>query len=382
MQQYLELLKNIQNKGVLKPAARSNMPGTKSLFGYQFRHDLSKGFPLLTTKKINFKNIVIELLWFLRGDTNIKYLVDNGCNIWNEDAYNYYNRLIKENTSLPIMWKLPLDKFIEQVKNPILAEPVKGYKWGDCGYQYGKVWRRWKTDNVIKISTDLDTNTKHVVVTEIDQISNLINSLKNTPESRRHILTSIDPAHDNDLALYWCHALSQFNCRPLALHERIHIWFTEGKPNRDVVDDFNKCGRSNQIQLLDDSNIPKYYLDCQMYQRSADSILGVPYNIASYALLTHILCKICNMVPGEMVYSYGDVHIYENHLEAANEQLERIPHFLPTLEMSEYAKSVLPNTNIGVITVDDVIGCLSHVDFNLKNYNPQPPIKAKLSTGL
>ncbi|CAM6002680.1 unnamed protein product, partial [Sphagnum balticum] len=211
MKQYLELLQTIKDKGTYKPAARENMPGTQSLFGYQFRHDLQDGFPLLTTKKMYWKGIVVELLWFLRGDTNIKFLVDNGVNIWNEDAYQYYlkthKRIINSlptNDPFVLLCNKPIsfDEFIDYVKNKDLKdlktfEKFTNYSYGDCGYQYGKVWRDWQTD------TNVEQN--------VDQIRNVLNSLKNNPESRRHIITAVDPAHDTELALYWCHAMFQFN---------------------------------------------------------------------------------------------------------------------------------------------------------------------------
>jgi thymidylate synthase len=361
MKQYHHLLKTIIKEGTYKPAARENMPGTKSLFGYQFRHDLSEGFPLLTSKKIRFKNIITELLWFLKGDVNIKYLIDNGCNIWNEDAYNYYLKICKENGAQdPLEFDGDIG-FLAHIKEGKLKPGAKclqdiRYEYGDCGHQYGKVWRDWQTE-------------QGYTCTWVDQIKVLVNGLRNNPEGRRHILTSIDPGNQSNLALYWCHALTQFNCRPLTLEEKIQ-WVMK---NLDI--DLENLAITEAA--LDSKQTPQYYLDCQMYQRSADVFLGVPYNIASYALFTHILSKMCNMIPGEFIHTFGDVHIYDNHIEAVKEQLKRKPRMLPTLDI------------VGKInwngSVDDVIKDIEDVNvqvFNLLDYKPHPPIKAELSTGL
>ncbi len=368
MKQYLDLLRTIKEKGTHKPAARAGMPGTQSLFGYQFRHDLSEGFPLLTTKKMFWKGIVVELLWFLRGDTNIKYLLDNGVNIWNEDAYNYY---LKRGGST-----LTFENFISRIKEGDTGWDRDGYKLGDCGYQYGKVWRDWDSEEQ-DIEGDVYSSYSHK---GIDQITNVINSLKTSPEGRRHIVTAWDPAHDQDLALTWCHALFQFNCRPLNYDQRFAI-FRERFPYHVNDPDYTPVaeGRMTVEEHLDHNltvtyNIPKYALDCQMYQRSADVVLGVPFNIASYALLTHIIAKICNMIPGDLIISYGDVHIYENHKEAVEEQLSREPRELPTLTLSEDInwKHALEENFAGLDT--------GH--FRLEGYDPYPRIEAELSTGL
>lgn len=400
--QYLELLKTIKENGTLKPAARANMPGTISYFGAQIRHNLADGFPLLTTKKLSMKNIVTELLWFLRGDTNIKYLVDNGCNIWNEDAYNYYLKQCKLTSQNPVTF----DDFVEIVRREIDLKGLSklhfnnGYILGDCGYQYGKVWRNWKgevklsghdfvmratnddmnfysTGSVENIfNTEVAENTKY-----IDQIANIINGLKKNPESRRHILTAIDPAHENDLALYWCHALAQFNCRPLSPNEQLEWLVKNDKAVKISWDTIPQGVEAHEsigmeakyaIDKKDFENAPKYYLDCQLYQRSADVFLGVPYNIASYSLLTHIFAKICNMIPGEFIHSFGDVHIYENHMDAVNEQLTREPKQLPKIHLADIDYEAMINS-----TGDEWKGA-----FVIEGYEPHPSIKAELSTGL
>lgn len=355
MQQYLDLLKAIKDKGTYKPAARANMPGTQSLFGYQFRHNLADGFPLLTTKKISFKNIVVELLWFLRGDTNIKYLVDRGCNIWNEDAYNFYLKQIGKKDGKYDIEPMSFDMFVERIKDDRNYEKsrVEGpnYRLGDCGYQYGKVWRKWKGDfHALGDASFFD---------EHDQISNVINSLRNNPESRRHIVSAVDPAHDNDLALYWCHSMFQFNCRPISYSDKLQLPL----PDKGI----------NSFDFK-----PKYYLDCNLYQRSGDSFLGIPWNIASYSLLTHIIAKMCNMVPGEFIHSFGDVHIYDNHKDQVEEQLTRTPGSLPTLLVGTHSMigdDVYKDINTFAEKAYPEMFCVT-------DYNPQPSIKATLSTGL
>ena len=350
MKQYKEHLEAILAKGTHKPAARENMPGTTSLFGHQWRHDLSEGFPLLTTKKTYWKGIVIELLWFLKGDTNVKYLNDNGVTFWNEDAYNYYKKIHKKYNLSGDGYNF--EEFVQAIKEQgtvsLAGLSSKTYKLGDCGFQYGRVWRKWQ----IIDDTEMKLGYWH-----IDQIVKLIKQLKNNPESRRHILTSIDPANDENLALYWCHALTQFNCRPIK--KGTHI--------------------NGKYYPIGDG--PDYFLDCQMYQRSADMFLGVPLNIASYALLTHILAKVCGMEPGEMIYSYGDSHIYDNHIEQIKEQLTREERPLPTLKFSNWFNNSIeedqPNT-----VLDEWINSLKTEDFIIENYNPHPPIKGELSTGL
>lgn len=365
MKQYHQLLRDIKERGTYKAPARENMPGTLSLFGYQNRYNLQDGFPILTTKKVNFKHIVTELLWFLRGDTNIKYLIDNGCNIWNEDAYNYYVKIASKNLGKDANYiyhhngngtvrMYTFEEFVEVVKEETYEEAKKvssyrDYVLGDCGKQYGWLWRNWRTE-WYQLAEEEGYIPKHAnnAKIEIDQIQDLINGLKSNPTGRRHIITAWNPATLNDMALNACHAFVQFNCRPI-------------------------YGQQND--KIPDTEI-KYYLDCQMYQRSADVFLGVPYNIASYALLTHIIAKICNMEVGDLIHTFGDVHIYDNHLEAVDEILTRTPTELPKLifeEGDEFWKED---------ALDKLLNALDVGDFTLENYNPQASIKAKLSTGL
>lgn len=328
MKQYHDHLQRILEFGSPKGKSRNGLPETISLFGYQNRYDLQKGFPILTTKKIDFKNIVVELLWFLRGDNNIRYLLDHSVNIWNEDAYNYYCKLCdRDNIN-----KYTFEDFIHKVQsgNSIDGYHPFNYTLGNCGHQYGITW------------TDFGS--------EVDQIQKVVSTLTNTPDSRRHIVTAIDPIMDHDLALYWCHSMFQFNTRAISCPEE---------------------------------NGPKYFLDCQLYQRSADMFLGVPYNITSYCLLTHIIAKLVNMIPGNFIHTFGDSHIYNNHLDQVEEILTRdYNRFeLPKLTFSGRFSANLASYHEHP-ALYWFIGNLSYEDFILENYQSYPPIKAKLNTGM
>lgn len=387
MKQYLQLLQNILDNGTYKAPARENMPGTTSLFGYQMRFNLQEGFPLLTTKKMYWKGIVIELLWFLRGDINIKFLDNNDVKIWHQDAYNYYCKIAKANGGLgehvilqPVSNKLntrtPMPKdidsysmftfeeFCDEIKKTENLPIIGGYRLGDCGYQYGKVWRDW---DKFEYNPERNLNSMHWEQQKgIDQIANVIKSLKESPEGRRHIVTAWDPSHDQDLALTWCHAMFQFNCRALTLDQRISYLF--GKPMEGIGENTEQ-----KHKILDHKGVPRFYLDCQLYQRSADVVLGVPFNIASYALLTEIIAKICNMVPGDFVHTFGDVHIYDNHMDAVKEQLQRTPKEIGKLSI-----------NCDFATFDEFIDKITWTDFRLIGYDPHPKLESEteLSTGM
>lgn len=263
MKQYLDLMKDILETGASKTDRTGT--GTRSVFGRQLRFDLSQGFPLLTTKKLHTRSIFIELLWFLRGDTNIKYLRDHGVTIWDEWA--------DEN--------------------------------GDLGPVYGHQWRSWPAPNG----------------QAIDQISNVLNQLKQKPDSRRHIVSAWNPAEVDKMALPPCHALFQF-------------YVADGK------------------------------LSCQLYQRSADYFLGVPFNIASYALLTHMVAQQCDLKPGDFVWTGGDVHLYTNHIEQAKLQLSREPFALPQLNIKSKPASIFD---------------YQYEDFEIVNYQTHPGIKAPIA---
>lgn len=421
MQQYHQLLKEIKEKGTLKSAAREGMPGTISLFGYQMRFDLSKGFPLVTTKKVSFKNIVVELLWFLKGGTNVKFLIDNGCNVWNEDAYNYYKKMIKvfynrdEEPPFSLLVDDPnqdrtreftFEEFVENIKADRIAK-YDTYKLGDCGKQYGWLWRNWERYEFKNGEVDIHDGIKLPISgidkKVVDQLKELIEGLKENPMGRRHIITAWNPATLDDMALNACHAFVQFNCRPLSDAERVKL-YDESKEQwlvrrslghfiypehyqpqyeDDIPDPIGWELDDEEKNYLDEQLIPQHYLDCQLYQRSADVVLGVPYNIASYALLTEILCKICNMVPGEFVHTFGDVHIYENHLQAVEEQLQRETKKLPRLQFDDELLKVI-NENWYGNNIDRLIDELKISDFQLENYNPHPKLQneTKLFTGL
>ncbi|HWC55336.1 MAG TPA: thymidylate synthase [Chitinophagaceae bacterium] len=263
MQQYLSLLQHILDNGVEKNDRTGT--GTKSCFGYQMRFDLQKGFPLVTTKKLHLKSIIYELLWFLKGETNIKYLKDHGVSIWDEWA----------NES------------------------------GELGPVYGKQWRSW---------SGAENKT-------IDQISDVISQIKKNPDSRRLIVSAWNVAELPKMALMPCHVLFQF-------------YVANGK------------------------------LSCQLYQRSADVFLGVPFNIASYALLTLMIAQVCDLQPGEFIHTFGDVHIYSNHMEQVKLQLSRDPYPLPTMKLNTSVKNIFD---------------FQFEDFTLENYQCHPAIKAPVA---
>ncbi|MBT30726.1 MAG: thymidylate synthase [Thalassobius sp.] len=263
MKQYQDLLKTILETGTKKEDRTGT--GTISIFGYQMRFDLSEGFPVVTTKKLHLRSIIHELLWFLNGDTNIKYLKDNKVRIWDEWA--------DEN--------------------------------GDLGPVYGKQWRSWETPSGEKI----------------DQISKLVQQIKNNPDSRRLLVSAWNPSDVDNMALPPCHTLFQF-------------YVANGK------------------------------ISCQLYQRSADVFLGVPFNIASYALLTMMIAQVCDLEPGDFIHTFGDAHLYSNHLEQAKLQLSRDPRPLPTMEINPEVKDLFS---------------FKYEDFTLKNYDPHPHIKGEVA---
>jgi thymidylate synthase len=348
-QQYTDLLKTILEYGVDKKDRTGT--GTKSIFGYTIRHNMKDGFPLLTTKKMPFKTIVTELLWFLRGDTNIKYLVDNDCHIWDGDAYKNYSSNVQP-------WEPHLDKnqFVERIKNN--DEFAK--KWGELGPIYGKQWRNWGrfeyegfTQEGSETSNNIDVNWKK----PIDQIQNLINDLKTNPDSRRLMVNAWNVGELNQMILPPCHYGFQVYTRELSLEERFNLH------NQNERIHFEEC----TMGMLDDANIPTRAISLMWNQRSVDTFLGLPFNIASYGLLLEILAKEVNMVPDQLIGNLGDVHLYSNHIEQAKEQIEREGFELPTLKLGHFG-SILEN-----ITVVDLS------DFIIEDYQSHPTIKAPLS---
>ena len=298
MKQYLDLLRRIKTEGVVRGDRTGT--GTKGVFGHQMRFDLAEGFPLLTTKKVFLKGVIHELLWFLAGDTNIKYLVDNGVHIWDNDAFRYYNELCVRHGVLPV----DRDTFLRAAQEGV-ESPVEGYKFGDLNHVYGYQWRSWpKPDGTV-----------------VDQIAQAVGLIRSNPESRRILVSAWNVAEVEDMALPPCHVLFQF-------------YVAEGK------------------------------LSCQLYQRSADTFLGVPFNIASYALLTMMLAQVCDLEPGEFVHTLGDTHIYHNHFEQVKEQLRREPLPLPTMKLNPQVKD---------------INDFKYEDFTLENYECYGAIKAQVA---
>lgn len=283
MKQYLDLCRHVLKNGIYKDDRTGT--GTYSVFGYQMRFNLSDGFPLLTTKKVYLRAIIHELLWFISGSTNIKYLVDNNVRIWNEWPYEIFKKSEDFNGET-------IDEFVEKIK----TDSIFALKYGELGPVYGKQWRNFNG---------------------VDQLSKLIHDIKTNPNSRRLIISAWNPAEVDKMALPPCHSFMQFY----------------------VID-----GR----------------LSCQLYQRSADIFLGVPFNIASYALFTMMIAQVCGLKPGDFVHTFGDAHIYSNHVEQINTQLEREPRKLPHMKINPNVTSIFD---------------FKFEDFELEDYDPYPAIK-------
>ncbi|HCE55971.1 MAG TPA: thymidylate synthase [Lutibacter sp.] len=273
MKQYLDLIKYVQDKGTLKEDRTGT--GTKSVFGYQMRFDLSEGFPMLTTKKLHLKSIIYELLWFLNGDTNIKYLNENGVKIW--DAWADEN--------------------------------------GDLGPVYGHQWRNWNSE-------------------DLDQISELIQTIKTNPDSRRMLVSAWNPSVLPNTAVSFAENVAKGKAALPPCHAFFQFYVADGK------------------------------LSCQLYQRSADIFLGVPFNIASYALFMMMVAQVCDLKPGDFIHTFGDAHIYSNHSEQIKLQLSRTPRELPKMEINPSVKNIFE---------------FKFEDFNLVNYNPHPHIKGDVA---
>jgi thymidylate synthase len=347
--QYQDLLLHILRNGVEKKDRTGT--GTKSIFGYQIRHNMREGFPLLTTKKMAWKTMVTELLWFLRGDTNIKYLVENGCNIWNGDAYKRYERVWTWDLDEP----LPMDKFIDRIKNDYEFAKI----WGELGPIYGKQWRQWQG------WMNYDGNKKGSLW--FDQIQRLIHLLKTEPDSRRLMVSAWNVAELDDMVLPPCHYGFQVYTRELSYSERYARWFSRNyetgmEYDESIIPDFD-----NEYY----EKTPERAISLMWNQRSVDTFLGLPFNIASYGLLLTLLGKLTNMVPEDLIGNLGDTHLYLNHIEQAREQIERNPLELPNVKLNfdfEYLDGYI--VDWGKIKVDDI---------QLSNYNSHPAIKAPLS---
>jgi thymidylate synthase len=305
---YTDLLQDILDNGVKKEDRTGT--GTLSVFGRQIRHKMSEGFPLITTKKMYFKGVVTELLWFLRGDTNIKFLVDNDCHIWDGDAWkNYERRWENEGKFL----SPPVNKFTkEELINEIKTNPMVAFELGELGPIYGRQWRDWggyeKMDNI---------GNKYYTykIDGIDQIQNLINDLKTNPDSRRLMVNAWNVGELDQMVLPPCHYGFQMYTRELSYEERLKLF--EEKTNRDST--YILSVR----ETLDKFQIPTRAISLMWNQRSVDTFLGLPFNIASYGLLLEIIAKEVNMVPDELIGNLGDTHLYSNHVEQAKEQIGR-----------------------------------------------------------
>ena len=303
--QYTDLLQDILDNGTTKGDRTGT--GTISVFGRQIRHKMSEGFPLLTTKKMPFKTIVTELLWFLRGDTNIKYLVDNGCNIWNGDAFINYNKYVWRLSNLELLTQ---EEFINKIKtNDTFAK-----EWGELGPIYGKQWRQWNTHKTVVVGHNGNHNEFGTVV--IDQIQNLINDLKTNPDSRRLMVTAWNPADLEAAVLPPCHYGFQVYTRELSLDERFKIAYKNLELRKKLEAESAMLHYpSGHNKVMDDANIPTRAISLMWNQRSCDFFLGIPFNVASYGLLLEIIAKEVNMIPDELIGNLGDVHLYSNHIE-------------------------------------------------------------------
>ncbi len=296
MKQYLDLLRRIKEEGIIRGDRTGT--GTKSIFGHQMRFNLEEGFPLLTTKKVFLKGVIHELLWFLKGDTNIRYLVENGVHIWDNDAWRYYLELCAARSVKPI----DREAFLSAAGEPTA---IDGYRYGDLNHVYGYQWRSWPRPDG----------------GSIDQIRQAVDLIRRNPDSRRILVSAWNVAEVEQMALPPCHVLFQF-------------YVADGR------------------------------LSCQLYQRSADTFLGVPFNIASYALLTMMVAQVCDLKPGDFVHTLGDTHLYLNHLTEADEQLSRTPRPLPTMHLNPERRSLFD---------------FRAEDFRLEGYDPWPAIKAPMS---
>ena len=300
MKQYLDLMRHIRDNGVRKEDRTGT--GTLSIFGHQMRFDLREGFPLVTTKKVHLKSIIHELLWFIQGDTNIRYLVQNGVNIWNDWPFQSWLRQMGQDEKFPMYtpeWREQKKLFVERVK----ADEQFAAQYGELGPVYGHQWRNFEG---------------------VDQLTQIVEDIKTNPDSRRLIVSAWNPKDIPVMAksgLPPCHTLFQF-------------YVTEGR------------------------------LSCQLYQRSADVLLGVPFNIASYALLTLMIAQVAGLKPGDFVHTFGDAHLYSNHMEQVEEQLSREPRSLPVMSINP--------------AVTDLFS-FKYDDFELKDYDPYPPISAPVA---
>ena len=421
--QYQDLLQSILDYGVEKQDRTGT--GTKSIFGYTIRHKMSDGFPLLTTKKMAWKTMVTELLWFLCGDTNIKYLVDNNCHIWDGDCYKAYIKRynkgeyvgktkLLENSKKNRTLTEPFTQ--EEFINKIKTDDEFAKTWGELGPIYGKQWRSWKTQwHQLSEQEGYTPKWAGNVETEIDQIQNLINELKTNPDSRRLMVNAWNVGELDQMVLPPCHYGFQVYTRELSNEERID-WMRSNKskvilPTRDPNVEFS------MDEFFKPYGVPKRTISLMWNQRSVDTFLGLPFNIASYGLLLEIIAKKVNMIPDELIGNLGDTHIYLNHIEQAKEQIGRDltdeerynkwfdnnyetgmerffdPNNLPDFDNTYFEPTPkrtrepfeLPKLKMNPIFLanlehkglDEAVN--GQVNFELENYQSHPSIKAPLS---
>jgi thymidylate synthase len=422
--QYTDLLQDILDNGIEKKDRTGT--GTISVFGRQIRHKMSEGFPLITTKKMHWKSIVTELLWFLRGDTNIKFLLDYDCHIWDGDAYKrYYTEWSKSvpgdgtfnynEYSSPSKYEacnFTKEEFIKQIK----TDDEFAKKWGELGPIYGKQWRKWKF-------IDKFTNGEQIAYVngKVDQIQNLINELKSNPDSRRLMVNAWNVGELDQMVLPPCHYGFQVYTRELSSQERKNIY-----DKSSWIKDVFPTDENGWNKLFNDYNIPTRAISLMWNQRSVDTFLGLPFNIASYGLLLEIIAKEVNMVPDELIGNLGDVHLYSNHIEQTKEQIgrnltfaeryalytgndttweeggenaygwmsaldimddagipirTREPYPLPIIEITErnWYQHELVKERLGEKTLDEKIKSYRPDCFELIGYESHPKIKAPLS---
>jgi len=340
-EQYINLLKDILENG--KQKSDRTGTGTLSVFGRTIRHNMQDGFPILTTKRVHFKSVVTELLWFLRGDTSIEYLLKNDCNIWTGDAYKAY---LKECERLEQLRPFTKDEFVEKIK----TDKNFANRFGNLGRIYGAQWRNWGSEG-------------------IDQISELIKLLKESPDSRRMVVNAWNVSDLPHQVLPPCHYGFQVYTRELSDEERLD-WMKNNKSNVILL------MRVPNVEFSMDEffrpyGVPKRAISLMWNQRSVDTPLGLPFNLVSYGLLLHIIGRMVNMIPDELTTSLGDVHIYLNQMDGINEQLSREPYDLPLLKISDEL-----NFNG---SIDDFLDSCNRDDFSLEGYVSHPPIKIPLS---
>ena len=357
---YQDLLLHILRDGVEKKDRTGT--GTKSIFGYQIRHNMREGFPLLTTKKMAWKTMVTELLWFLRGDTNIKYLVDNGCNIWNGDAYKNYLNITKREFELnsamsghPHFNLKSVGEFIDKIK----TDKRFAKEYGELGPIYGKQWRQWQGW--------MTTSKGEMGSLWFDQIQRLVHMLRTEPDSRRLMVNAWNVGELDEMVLPPCHYGFQVYTRELTYSERYSLWFSKNyetgmEYDETIIPDFDN-------DYYDKT--PTRAISLMWNQRSVDTFLGLPFNIASYGLLLTLLGKLTNMVPDELIGNLGDTHLYLNHIDQAREQIERKSFELPNVKLNfDFKFRDVYIVDWEKIGVDDI---------HLMNYTSHPSIKAPLS---